>query len=78
MIKYRSLGIIKNTGLPGFRYFEHAFLLWVHDILTTKCGLVQVGTNRKERTQKKNVPVGAGVETNSESSRGRSLILVNV
>ena len=45
MLKYRSLGIIKNTRLPGFRYFEHAFLLWVHDILTTKWGLVQGGTN---------------------------------
>ena len=44
---YRTLGRLRSSNLQGFLYFEHKFLIWVHEILTRHWGTVQGGTSER-------------------------------
>ena len=42
---YRTLGHLKACNIQSFRWFEHKFLCWVHEVLTYHWGSVQGGRN---------------------------------
>ena len=44
---YRTLGHLKNLDVLGWKFFEFQFLVWVHEILTKRWGIVQGGSDMR-------------------------------
>ena len=44
-MKLRTLGILKNYNHPAVAFYEHRFLVWVKDTLTTQWPLIQGGND---------------------------------
>jgi hypothetical protein len=44
-VKFRTLGILVNSNHPAKDFYEHRFLVWVKDTLTTQWPLIQGGND---------------------------------
>ena len=46
-MKLRTLGILMNCNHPAKAFYEHRFLVWIKECLTTKWPLIQGGNDKE-------------------------------
>ena len=71
-VKLRTLGILMNSNHPAKAFYEHRFLVWVKECLTTQWPLIQGGNDDEagdNDEDQSDVEIGDAEDDSSSSSR---------